>query len=920
MNSKTCSFVIAALSSALVSLVAHGATLTLGDASLSGDQLTVPVTVLGSSGGTLELYIGEAGPKDGNPVATVSAATLEIPTDGDYNLTAQISVGAKIAYKAVFGSDQSSSGTITATDDSEYIWVNNATGLWSNPDNWTRRKTSEGTDTYKNIGYPAYSTGFIRFNGGQTAEVTLDADYGRFGDLFIDNPNLNLTIHGNGYELKTGNTHTTGDNNFVFDNVRYTTYGSYTVGSRSSARLINGTYFQTQWEFNVNGSGSASLYVGPDCEINCGVGDGNAYAFRLDGEGNSIVIEDGYIHSRGLRIGQNRDGVPAGIVFKGSHPRLECYNEFVVCRSLSGNPVFEFFVPVGGYSQPPIRKTVSGNYIALGNKWINHTDSSSVYSPVAFSINEHSPFYQSETTSEVCLFDWSQSTYGIRDESFVFMNEPVTSPDNYLYAVKANSSCETSQDQIWAHLTGTGTPADLPAMSSTIVATTDSSTASAAFTATVTSFLNADYDTTLELWLAAGGPKDSPETSLVKVETKSVTAADSYTFNYSGALGTKIAYKVVLKASNGIKEWICEETSVSTVILKDNHARQYKWVGGESGVWSDATCWELEDADDGLPRIGYPTWDSKVAFYGITTEVTVDADYANINQIILGWGGANLTFKTDEPGTIRTIETGNLKDGQYANVKVTLDGVAFDTLGNTYIGNYSIKKDSSLVLINGARLRTRWRLYLEGENAYLYVGTNSAVYVSKAESWHWVELSGKDAEIVIDGGLIDTLCLWIGQQYVDETPKGITFSGANPRLVLVDNNGERKTEVRNAIPGSPVFNFIIPEGGFESTPIVRTGGGGTTLFAQSSADIPAVTFTVDRSSPYLKVRGNFTQQLVDWSTSTAETKLNTSGVSLADMPKAAMGETIYFTPTVGESKSGIAVQCRGKSGLIVTLR
>jgi len=913
---RVASVVSLAFAVVMASIAANAATLTLGDASLSGDQLTVPVTVSGSSGGTLELYIGEAGPKDGNPSATLSAATLTISSDGEYNLSTQISVGAMIAYKAVLGSDESASGTITATDTSEYIWVNDAKGLWSDPNNWTRKNTS--TDNYKNIGYPAYSTGFIRFNGGQTAEVTLDADYGRFGDLFIDNPNLNLTIYGNGHELRTGNVHTTGDNNFVFDNVRYITSGSYSVGSRSSTRLVNGTYFQTQWEFNVNGSGSTSLYVGPNCEINCGVGDGNAYAFRLDGEGNSIVIEDGYVHSRGLRIGQNRDGVPAGIVFKGNNPRLECYNEFVVCRSLSGNPVFEFYVPVGGYSQPPIKKTAGGNYIALGNKWINHTDSSSVYSPVAFIVNEHSPFYQSETSAEICLFDWSQSTYGIRDGSFVFMNEQATSPDNYLYAVKDNPSCETSQDQIWAHLTGTGIPSDLPTMESAVAASTDSSTASAAFTATITSFSNADYDTTLELWLAAGGPKDTPETSLVKVETKNVNAAGNYTFDYFGALGSKIAYKVILKASNGIKEWICEETAISTVVLLDNHSRQYKWIGGESGTWSDASCWELEGNEDGISRIGYPTWGSDAAFYGITTEVTVDADYANIHQIILGWGGANLTFKTDEPGTVRTIETGNLKDGQYENVKVALDGVAFDTLGNTYIGNYSIKRNSSLVMTNGARLRTRWRVYVEGENAYLYVGTNCAVYVSKAENWHWIELSGKDAEIVIDGGLIDSLCLWIGQQYVDATPKGITFSGSNPRLVLGDNNGERKTQVRNAIPGSPVFNFVIPEGGFESTPIVRSQGGGATLFEQTSEDIPAVTFKVDRSSPYLKVRGNFTQQLVDWSTSTAETKLNIDGVAFAAMPRE--GETMYFTPVQGETKSGIAVSCLGPSGFAIIFR
>jgi hypothetical protein len=170
---------------ALVFTSARAATLTLGDATLSGDQLTVPVTVSGAQAGDLKLYIGEAGPRDGEPSATDSAATLAIAGDGSYNLTAQISVGAKIAYKAVLGSDESATGTITATDNVQYIWVNNATGNWHDPANWTR----DSNDGYKNIGYPAYTTGNIRFLGNQTAEVAVDADYS-FGDLFIDNANF----------------------------------------------------------------------------------------------------------------------------------------------------------------------------------------------------------------------------------------------------------------------------------------------------------------------------------------------------------------------------------------------------------------------------------------------------------------------------------------------------------------------------------------------------------------------------------------------------------------------------------------------------------------------------------------------------------------------------------------------------------
>lgn len=891
-----------AFAAAAVSLAANAATLTLGDASLSGDQLTVPVTVSGSSGGTLELYIGEAGPKDGNPSATVSATSLAISSDGDYNLTAQISVGAKIAYKAVLGSDESASGSITATDSVQYIWVNNATGLWSDPNNWTR----DSNDGYKNIGYPAYTTGFIRFYGNQTAEVTLDANYGRFGDLFIDNPNLNLTIHGNGYELKTGNTHTTGDNNFVFDNVRYTTYGSYTVGSRSSARLINGTYFQTQWEFNVNGSGSASLYVGPNCEINCGVGDGNAYAFRLDGTGNSIVIEDGYVHSRGLRIGQNREEVPAGIVFKGTHPRLECYNEFVVCKNLSGSPVFEFYVPVGGYSQPPIRKTAGGNYIALGNKWANHTDSSSVYSPVAFSINERSPFYQSETSSEICLFDWSASDQGIRDNSFVFMNEQATSPDNYLYAVKANSSCETSQDQIWAHLTGTGAPASISYIDTGLSVSVNTGTAQLTATGTVTEL--GEGTTVAVLYIDEVEPNGTVRT--VRAAEQVVSATGEVSLTGTVTLGVEARSSIVLENTQGLDVYL-SSSATNTASVANNLT--FKWKDSTTGLWSDPDNWELEGTapTDGLPRLSYPTRGCKVRFYGNQVDVIqVDGDYTDLDNIQLGWGGADLTFVGTVEGA--ALHTGGFKDMPTANVTNRFDGVTL------YGSSYHLYNNGVVELFNGGGLSMRWEVAVRGENARMYVGTNCTVFVSTAEAWHRLELAGKDAEIIIDGGVVDALCLWIGYSVANYAPKGITFRGKTAQLKLRDVNGDRASSIVNAIPGSPVFNFIIPEGGFESTPIVRTGGGGTTLFAQSSADIPAVTFTVDRSSPYLKVRGNFTQQLVDWSTSSAATKLNTDGVAFGAVPR--VGEFFYFTPTEGEAKSGVAVSCLGSSGFAIIVR
>ena len=247
-----------------------------------------------------------------------------------------------------------------------------------------------------------------------------------------------------------------------------------------------------------------------------------------------------------------------------------------------------------------------------------------------------------------------------------------------------------------------------------------------------------------------------------------------------------------------------------------------------------------------------------------------------------------------------------------SNVTNRFDGVKL------YGTSYHIVRNSALKLVNGGAVSMLFEVVLAGDNASMYVGTNCMVSVSTKENWYRLELSGKDAEIVLDGGVIDALYLTIGAQHSEYLHKGMTLKGKSAKLRLSDVQGERPSLVANAIPGSPVFNFIIPQGGYDATPILRTGANGNTLFAQSSDDIPAVEFRVDPASPYLKVRGDFDQQLLDWSTSSADTKLNTSGVALADMRRA--GEGLYFTPKGDSAKDGIAAHCVGTKAFTIIIR
>lgn len=418
---------------------------------------------------------------------------------------------------------------------------------------------------------------------------------------------------------------------------------------------------------------------------------------------------------------------------------------------------------------------------------------------------------------------------------------------------------------------------------------------------------------TLRLLVGVAEPKDGdPAERLAEVATMDVSAAGDYSFTWDGAvLGTKVAYKVVSVTQIDESHSFTSETAVKTATLTDT--AEYRWVRNAKGLWSDKANWTRTSSDDGLPRLGYPSYGSRFNIYGDSqkSEIQVDANYEGLESgSTLGWGGDDITFKGVVKGAAIGYPTGSgFKDGQYSNVKVTLDGVSL------VCGSYRIHSNSSLTMRNGAYLYTYWDIFVRGDNATLFVGDGCEIEQYGAAN-HRFEFSGENASITIDNGTVKASIFRIsGENDTDasfegKAQKGIFFKGAAPQLQI------KQFAKIHADTGAelPVV-FTIPETGYAAAPIVKTDAEARNFAERNSGVAHGVRVSIDRDSPFFSQDGRvkLSQTLIDW---TAGGKIESDAVSFTSNVKAAF----RYEPEDAEAKTSLAVELASKAGFSVVIR
>lgn len=432
---------------------------TLVNSAVSGSvadtTLTVNATLReydnGNGTSIATLYVGSTGP-NGDPTTNMAAvATATLANGNPFSMTAPVVLGSQVAYAVIventqdqwFYSSSTSTNIVQVRDSNvEYRWVNNATGLWSDPANWT----CTATDGKARLGYPSYGN-IVRWYGNQTATVYVDGEYTDLAHCFWDNPGLTLTLVGTVANAKTlfGNTSTTANTHITLDGVEGST-GGFGVGDNGEFRLVNGAAFSTAWRCEIEGN-NALLYVGEGCRLTVATsGDGYEYRLGLAGTDSQIIIDGGTVSARCVKIGKSKTAVPRGITFSGLNPVLRVSKQFRVEQALDdgGSPMFLFVVPESGWTVAPIQRNNS-NQVFLDQS------TSADIPAVLFKIDSHSPFLLNRGRAEqVPLVSWDG--YGINTAGIAF-DDSLSSTTCQFYYTPADAATKTG---LWAHLQGHG--------------------------------------------------------------------------------------------------------------------------------------------------------------------------------------------------------------------------------------------------------------------------------------------------------------------------------------------------------------------------------------------------------------------------------------------------------------------------------
>lgn len=293
------------------------------------------------------------------------------------------------------------------------------------------------------------------------------------------------------------------------------------------------------------------------------------------------------------------------------------------------------------------------------------------------------------------------------------------------------------------------------------------------------------------------------------------------------------------------------------------HALKYTWQavdGNWDGNITDAAHWTCDT--DGQP--GYPqTSDAQVDIpAGATATITINEDVTNSHWRV--YAGTKLTLVSAESdkeehkymkcltmGQMRIENEGGMFVFDHARIKHWKDegtGFNFRNSGSGFIKNGSYITIKAITIMNTSSSSTlSFCPETLSEVGNIYIGCGNRIVID-------------NATVKTGGGI------YIGSNSNSEKRNGngsIEFKGSEPKLEFTEKN--KQVGGDSDVDSILDFNFVIPEGGFKSTPVIsKTGQENLFGSLRKETSFGKIRINVLDESPIVASRKKMTHRLIEW--------------------------------------------------------
>lgn len=350
-------------------------------------------------------------------------------------------------------------------------------------------------------------------------------------------------------------------------------------------------------------------------------------------------------------------------------------------------------------------------------------------------------------------------------------------------------------------------------------------------------------------------------------------------------------------------------------------AATYTWKADENGNWdgniTDPAHWECDTANrPASPETTSDKLSIKIPA-GVQARITIDKDLSVGS--FFSESGSHVTLVSIDKADTGEMTHLQLSSGLYIREGATL---VLDHAKITNLGDSVSVQKGSVAIVKNCSLFWCKNLYFNNSSATSYWEISGKSTVDLGVLY----IGGGNKFVIDDATMRCRSRVGIGtdSSTVTSDSTSLLFRGAEPKLVLYndgwpDGRDLQVCGVNQKVDGDILnFDFLIPENGFNSTPIVMDDGDSSQyLFGAPYQNNPAakgkLCFNLLEESPAVIARKRINQKLVEWTLVKGEheegfcKELMEEGIP----PKKASEQTFSFEePTENHFIYSVLLDCR----------